>query len=681
MNGAKSPGPYLEQHKCAITKTVESNLKSLWRIWDEMGIDDTQKKNRADTAIEHVNNLMSDMLKEEGNLMAKFAKTIEDFSVKLDQLCGELALPHVKLSGGLTMIQREKILRAKVEAMSREKEERLDKYKELHTQDQHLCDSLNEIPYYIPSGSIPTIEQLKELEKHVNGLQAEKNKRFAEFTDLKSKIVDLYNSLESDPDTSFGRDLVCEDDDTFALSPSNMTNLRSLNEKLIKQEQELKDQVAEKWNLLKALWNRLETPDIDREEFEMNKEGHGKKVLEALKEEIQACEQLKFQNMQKFITGIRTELVSWWDNCYFSHQQRASFQHYYSDDFTEDLLDMHEKELSQVQKYYKEHQPLLERIAQREKLFKEMIVFDEKASDPNRYFNNRGGKLLQEEKARKKLEKELPKIEEDVKDTVHNWESENNKLFHVNGMRFPQYIVQQWDDFHYKKEEQKQSRMQARAKLTKDEMLFGCKTLITTPSKRRVPNAATPQRTPLKARKLYDSSSTSDMSSKIDNSSSLAPSMAKISVSIKMQKASFISHGYTSKYRLNDLPRTPNTTSKLLSNQTSRMMSNQSRAQHSTLLHSPFARQPLYTPKTPATNKSKRRSSRLMRKAATERKSTSKRQKSRESFSHTTVSADEAASISLASTGSYNDFAGGLHKPNSRSSMMPSSSLFQLHKR
>ena len=44
--------------------------------------------------------------------------------------------------------------------------------------------------------------------------------------------MELYNSLESDPDTSFGRDLVCEDDDTFALSPSNMTNLRSLNEKV-----------------------------------------------------------------------------------------------------------------------------------------------------------------------------------------------------------------------------------------------------------------------------------------------------------------------------------------------------------------------------------------------------------------------------------------------------------------
>lgn len=36
--------------------------------------------------------------------------------------------------------------------------------------------------------------------------------------------------------------------------------------------------------------------------------------------------------------------------------------------------------------------------------------FQNKASDPNRFFHDRGGKLLQEEKARKRLMKELPKV-------------------------------------------------------------------------------------------------------------------------------------------------------------------------------------------------------------------------------------------------------------------------------
>ena len=39
-----------------------------------------------------------------------------------------------------------------------------------------------------------------------------------------------------------------------------------------------------------------------------------------------------------------------------------------------------------------------------------MFIFQKKASDPNRFFNDRGGKLLKEEKARKKLMKDLPKV-------------------------------------------------------------------------------------------------------------------------------------------------------------------------------------------------------------------------------------------------------------------------------
>lgn len=39
-----------------------------------------------------------------------------------------------------------------------------------------------------------------------------------------------------------------------------------------------------------------------------------------------------------------------------------------------------------------------------------VLSLQKKASDPNRFFNDRGGKLLREEKARKKLMKELPRV-------------------------------------------------------------------------------------------------------------------------------------------------------------------------------------------------------------------------------------------------------------------------------
>ena len=54
-----------------------------------------------------------------------------------------------------------------------------------------------------------------------------------------------------------------------------------------------------------------------------------------------------------------------------------SFEFYCStDNFTESLLEIHEKELKEVQDYYKEHKAILEKIDLREKFFKEMVVFD-----------------------------------------------------------------------------------------------------------------------------------------------------------------------------------------------------------------------------------------------------------------------------------------------------------------
>ncbi|KAH9513253.1 carboxypeptidase C prc1 [Bulinus truncatus] len=612
MEGNSSPCK--EQLRYALNKVTDNAVQALCHIWDTMGIDDNQKITRGDIAVTHVKNLMQDMVKEEELLRNKLERAIEDCTQKLSVLCEELSLPFVKLPGSLTMVQREKILRSKVEIMSKEKNDRLAKYKDLHALDQKLCSLMHTTAYYIPPGLVPSLEQLKEMEIHVNNMKTEKEKRYGEFVATKSKIVELYHALEIDPDTSFGRDLICEDDDSFDLSTQNLDSLRNLHEKLLKEDSQMKKDAEDLRDKLRSLWNRLETPDIDREEFELQNEGHGCKVIANLKAQIAACEKQKLQNLQRFIAGIRNELSSWWKKCYISKEQQDKFTAFNIDDCSEVILETHEKELEKIKQYYNSNRVIMELIARREELFKNMVEFEEKASDPNRFFNDRGGKLLQEEKARKKIMKELPKVEEEVNEAINKWQKDHNKEFLVHGKLFPEYIELQWKEFHLKKEQQKQSRQKASAKQTQDEMLYGSKCASQTPNKRRVPPISTPMRTPLKARKL------------------------------------------------NEMPKTPNTTSKLPNYHTSVM------------IHSPFGRQPLYTPKTPlnSSSKKKRRSVRLMKKAYTERKSNTSRRRSKEVFSHTAVSSDDHASSTLASHGSYHDFAGGLNRPNCRSSVVPS---------
>lgn len=91
-----------EQAQFACSKVIDSSFRALFQIWEKIGIDENQKKVRGDTAVTHVKNLVQNMVAEEEALMNKLAKTIDEFTEKLDQLCGELSLPHIKVNVLLT---------------------------------------------------------------------------------------------------------------------------------------------------------------------------------------------------------------------------------------------------------------------------------------------------------------------------------------------------------------------------------------------------------------------------------------------------------------------------------------------------------------------------------------------------------------------------------------------------
>ena len=75
---------------------------------------------------------------------------------------------------GLSVLRLEKNLTAQLEKLNAEKNERLKKAKNLKDQDQHLCDVLCVTPFYIPSGTVPSLEQLSNLEQHIASLTKEK---------------------------------------------------------------------------------------------------------------------------------------------------------------------------------------------------------------------------------------------------------------------------------------------------------------------------------------------------------------------------------------------------------------------------------------------------------------------------------------------------------------------------
>lgn len=94
-----------------------------------------------------------------------------------------------------------------------------------------------------------------------------------------------------------------------------------------------------------------------------------------------------------------------------------------SDDFNEQLLEEHEKELEEIQLYYRHNEQLFTNLAHWHETWAEYREFQRQATDPDR-FKRRGYSAIQEEKQRKHLEFTLKKLQEAVLQLSKDYEQE-----------------------------------------------------------------------------------------------------------------------------------------------------------------------------------------------------------------------------------------------------------------
>ncbi|KAF2981343.1 hypothetical protein EK904_003800 [Melospiza melodia maxima] len=116
-----------------------------------------------------------------------------------------------------TILQMEKNLRTCVEVLQKQKRDRKQELKALQEQDRALCDILCTALFSIDTGTVPSLDDLDRYRRHVASLNTLKEQRREEFVSNKRQIVLLMEELDHTPDTSFERDVVCEDEEAFCL--------------------------------------------------------------------------------------------------------------------------------------------------------------------------------------------------------------------------------------------------------------------------------------------------------------------------------------------------------------------------------------------------------------------------------------------------------------------------------
>ncbi|KAM4809496.1 protein regulator of cytokinesis 1-like [Rhinophrynus dorsalis] len=441
----------------SLISSMNHALARLMDIWDGLGIKEEMRLRRMEEVKKHIEELLNRMINEEVEMRDRIEKSIQSCKKELKILCHELSIDDYIADEGMTILQIERDLRLRLEMLMKEKNERMEELQLLQQKEQELCTDLCMTPYYIPTGSIPSRQQLEELKEHINVLTDKKKQHLMVFSALRAEIRECLEEMGQQPENSIEKDAICEDEDEFFLTDANIKALKVLKAQLELKKETLLSSLNSLKERVQVLWKLLQVPQDEQEKCQNTPMCPISEAIKLWENEFLRLEELKKTNLKVVIIKIREELEKYWDKCFYSTEQRNAFTPYSNDDFTEDLLRQHDEEVFRMREQYEKCREMLDAVNKWETSWGQFVLLEKKASDPNR-FSNRGGSLLKEEKERVKLQKLLSKLEEELKSRIEAWETEQGCAFLLKGCRFMDYVANQWEMHRRQKERDKQER-------------------------------------------------------------------------------------------------------------------------------------------------------------------------------------------------------------------------------
>ncbi|XP_045107044.1 protein regulator of cytokinesis 1-like isoform X3 [Portunus trituberculatus] len=399
---------------------------------------------------------------DERALKSRIVNQIEHNTIEIVKLCQELLIEPEDAVDGLTLLDLDAVMQERLEKLQQTKKERQETLRNLQEKDEGLCELLCEEPFYIPSDLTPSLEQLKAVEEHIRAMEELKDEREATYKKLKCGLLSFLEQLEQSPEDSFTREVVCSDDEDISLDQATIQRLRSVHSDL---EFQVKENIAKSLDLrerITSLWALLEVSEVDRQAFLATAPGHTPSSLAKLDEELERVKVLRLHNLALFVEKMHKELTVWWDKCYVGQEEQDRIKAMTADDVGEDVLSLLEGEVERWKNYYNENEELLSTVNHFLSLFNHMLELRNRDKDPSRLFNTRGGALLQEEKAKKKVRNELPRVQKRLETLAVAWQKHNNTPFLVHGEELMTYLDHLWGTHEKQWEVEKAKRVHAK---------------------------------------------------------------------------------------------------------------------------------------------------------------------------------------------------------------------------
>lgn len=298
-------------------------------------------------------------------------------------------------------------------------------------------------------GGVPprlTLDVLKGVEDQLARRQEEFESRKSQIDFLATEINEHWSILGVE-NSELDETIIQHRSVPLALTNAKITYLQDTLKELHLVREERQKTIETYKAEVEHLWSRLDEDEGVIGRFLGTVAGETAAVVEKWHEEVLRMRQQKQAHLEVFIAEARDNLKSIWDSLYYSEEQRHDFVPFYmTEDSSEALLEVHEKEIAAREAELTENESILDLIKQHKQLVQDAKDLEESSRDPARLMgkSQRGdpGRLLREEQMRKQIARKMPRLLVSLKESLMAYEEEHGKPFLVFGESYLQEMQQ-----------------------------------------------------------------------------------------------------------------------------------------------------------------------------------------------------------------------------------------------
>ncbi|KAL8900693.1 MAG: hypothetical protein Q9192_000943 [Flavoplaca navasiana] len=448
-----------------LTTQVTTIIGQLHGIFDDIGLQTHERESRETELFAALSETLNDQLKlvtAEKNELTEEAhqiiKTIKQMEASLEdhKSNGTYQLDDQKLKVTVPLTRCVAGLKEKYNTVARLHSERFEQVKKLvlalESYSSHLESTFIKVTLPPTSENArvsPTFDlspsYFTALDNEFTRVYDEYNRRLATVKATAEEVVSLWAELgtpQAQTDSSIVK-YYREAPEQLGLHQQDMQNLQVRRDRLLEEKRSRERKLKELKAHVEGLWDRLSVEDTDRKRFLAQNRGCGLRVINEFEAELDRLNELKRQNLHLFVEDARYKLQALWDELYFSEEEMLEFTPAFSDVYSDALLSAHEGELERLEALKEQRAPTLQLIDKHKSLIKDREDLSASSQDASRLLakGTKGEKrdptrLLREEKMRKRIAKDLPKVEVELKKTLERFEDEYGRPFLVHGKSY-----------------------------------------------------------------------------------------------------------------------------------------------------------------------------------------------------------------------------------------------------